>query len=133
MRYPELQGEVSNRIYDSFEYFSPGMLFGRLESPSSLETRVFEAYEAAVKAYLKVLAHGSKDCWNCQYNPAWVSKRQQAYNRYNYENDPAAGIFAANFGKDWSERFMSEFLFEQIRHSSTLQISEFGNNEDGKN
>lgn len=88
------------------------MLFGRLDSPDILETRVSEAFEAAVKKYLDILGNGRRYDDPNSYGPEWVRERQQAYNRYNYENDPAAGIFAASFGKEWSERFMREFLFE---------------------
>ena len=40
-----------------------------------------------------------------------VFERQQVYDTYSAERDPAAGLFAAMFGKDWAEDFMYDYLF----------------------
>ncbi|GAB5358737.1 hypothetical protein AAMO2058_000484300 [Amorphochlora amoebiformis] len=116
-QYPELQGEVSNRIYDSFEFFSPGMLFGRFQSSERIQSRVLPVFDTLVKEYLKLVETGGK---TIDYSEEWIRSRQHAYNRYNFENDPAAGIFSSYFGKEWSENFMSEFLFEIDRSRHTV-------------
>jgi len=33
------------------------------------------------------------------------------YNKYSAEKDPAHGLFSGFFGKEWSEKYMKEFLF----------------------
>ena len=33
------------------------------------------------------------------------------YDKYSAEKDPAHGLFSGFFGKEWSEKYMKEFLF----------------------
>lgn len=40
-----------------------------------------------------------------------VRQRQIEYDTYNSIKDPAVGIFNAYFGKEWSQKFIREFLF----------------------
>ena len=40
-----------------------------------------------------------------------VARLQDAYDVYSAERDPAHGLFTSHFGKDWSDRFLHEFLF----------------------
>ena len=40
-----------------------------------------------------------------------VLDRQKAYDTYSAERDPATGLFAAMFGKDWADGFVYDFLF----------------------
>mmetsp|Transcript_32825 Transcript_32825/g.63330 ORF Transcript_32825/g.63330 Transcript_32825/m.63330 type:complete len:324 (-) Transcript_32825:803-1774(-) len=109
-RYPELNQNVSSKIYDSFEFFSPNMLFGRFSSASELESRILPAVDQAVSEYIRSNLRTPQNVTG--EGEDWVRERQSAYNRYNHDNDPAAGVFVAYFGKEWSERFVKEFLFE---------------------
>jgi 15,16-dihydrobiliverdin:ferredoxin oxidoreductase len=43
--------------------------------------------------------------------PAKVQQLQIDYDRYSAERDPAHGLFTSHFGKDWSDRFLHQFLF----------------------
>jgi 15,16-dihydrobiliverdin:ferredoxin oxidoreductase len=40
-----------------------------------------------------------------------VEQLQIEYDRYSAERDPAHGLFTSHFGKDWSDRFLHQFLF----------------------
>jgi 15,16-dihydrobiliverdin:ferredoxin oxidoreductase len=40
-----------------------------------------------------------------------VKTLQEKYDIYSAERDPAHGLFTSHFGKDWSNRFLHEFLF----------------------
>ena len=33
------------------------------------------------------------------------------YDKYSAEKDPAHGLFSGFFGKEWSDKYMTEFLF----------------------
>ena len=33
------------------------------------------------------------------------------YDKYSAEKDPAHGLFSGFFGKEWSDKYMKEFLF----------------------
>ena len=33
------------------------------------------------------------------------------YDKYSAKKDPAHGLFSGFFGKEWSEKYMNEFLF----------------------
>ena len=40
-----------------------------------------------------------------------VIELQKAYDVYSAERDPAHGLFTSHYGKEWSDRFLHEFLF----------------------
>ena len=40
-----------------------------------------------------------------------IQQLQIDYDRYSAERDPAHGLFTSHFGKDWSDRFLHQFLF----------------------
>eukprot|EP00466_Bigelowiella_natans_P013436 jgi/Bigna1/137384/aug1.39_g12092 len=108
--FPELQGEISQKIYDSFEFFSPAILFGRYLRMASSFSKLPRRSRGGFNRGRNITGQTRE----------WIAQRQHAYNRYNFENDPAAGIFASNFGKEWSDRFMSEFLFEIPSHNISM-------------
>jgi len=41
-----------------------------------------------------------------------IRKAQKDYDQYSAERDPASGLFNSYFGREWSEKFLYEFLFE---------------------
>ena len=51
-----------------------------------------------------------------QLPKAEVERLQDAYDVYSAERDPAHGLFTSHFGKDWSDRFLHEFLFPASQH-----------------
>ena len=38
---------------------------------------------------------------------------QGKYDQYSAEKDPAAALFAANWGNEWAESFVYDFLFDK--------------------
>ena len=40
-----------------------------------------------------------------------IKRLQTEYDIYSAERDPAHGLFSSYFGKEWSDRFLKEFLF----------------------
>jgi len=43
--------------------------------------------------------------------PSEVKRLQIEYDQYSSERDPAHNLFKSYFGKEWSDRFLREFLF----------------------
>ena len=43
--------------------------------------------------------------------PREVKRLQIAYDQYSSERDPAHRLFTSYFGREWSDRFLEEFLF----------------------
>ena len=107
-RFPELSGEETMRSFDPNQYFSPWLLFcrgGAEEATRSLP----QAFMAFLTSYW-ALTERSKTATST-LPPAEVEQLQIAYDRYSAERDPAHGLFTSHFGKEWSDRFLHEFLF----------------------
>ncbi|MEK9630885.1 MAG: 15,16-dihydrobiliverdin:ferredoxin oxidoreductase [Synechococcus sp.] len=107
-RFPELSGEETMRSFDPNQYFSPWLLFcrgGAEEATRSLP----QAFSAFLTSYW-ALTERSKTTTST-LPPAEVEQLQIAYDRYSAERDPAHGLFTSHFGKEWSDRFLHEFLF----------------------
>eukprot|EP00978_Attheya_sp_CCMP212_P036839 scaffold169925_cov60-Attheya_sp.AAC.1 len=49
----------------------------------------------------------------------FVLDRQQAYDTYSAERDPATGLFASMFGKEWADQFVYNFLFSMSEKSES--------------
>jgi 15,16-dihydrobiliverdin:ferredoxin oxidoreductase len=109
-KYPDLSQQMSARFYDVARFFSEHMLFARYEDPSMISERLFPAFSEYLSAYVDTLKGAARTD-----DPAFrsaVIDRQQAYDQYNAERDPAHGLFVNYFGDAWSEKFMDSFLFE---------------------
>ena len=107
-RFPELSGEETMRSFDPNQYFSPWLLFcrgGAEEATRSLP----QAFSAFLSSYW-ALTERSQTATST-LPPAEVEQLQIAYDRYSAERDPAHGLFTSHVGKEWSDRFLHEFLF----------------------
>ncbi len=87
------------------------MLFGRLPDETKVSTVVYPAYTEYMKAYTDMVDTAVPDV--SPERMALVESRQSAYDAYNTVKDPAVGIYNAYFGKDWSYRFVHDFLFDK--------------------
>eukprot|EP00591_Stephanopyxis_turris_P005741 CAMPEP_0195510972 /NCGR_PEP_ID=MMETSP0794_2-20130614/3454_1 /TAXON_ID=515487 /ORGANISM="Stephanopyxis turris, Strain CCMP 815" /LENGTH=410 /DNA_ID=CAMNT_0040638499 /DNA_START=45 /DNA_END=1277 /DNA_ORIENTATION=+ len=108
--YNNLKGQMSSKFYDETKFFSQEMVFGRFEDESIVPNEVFPAFKEYVTTHLDILR-------NCDVDESLESKsmvldRQAEYDSYSAERDPAAGLFAAMFGKEWAEGFIHDFLFD---------------------
>ncbi|WP_413770208.1 hypothetical protein, partial [Vibrio vulnificus] len=86
---------------------------------SKLSSVVFPAYQDYLEQYLEVADSAVP-------NPspaamAEVQRRQAAYDSYSALKDPAVGLFDAYFGKEWSKRFVHDFLFTLSSDKSLAQ------------
>lgn len=107
-RYPELSGEETMRSFDPHQYFSPWLLFcrgGADEATRSLP----DAFEQFMQCYWELTENTATHV--VEMTPERVEQLQTEYDRYSAERDPAHGLFTSHFGKDWSDRFLHQFLF----------------------
>lgn len=94
-------------------FFSPYHLFARLphDAPDLAEQRETcrQAFMDYLDAYLdlvtgKRLGEGGEG----------VRQAHLAYSRYRFEKDPARGMLKRLFGEEYTERLLSEFLFDLV-------------------
>jgi len=132
-KYPDLHETLSGKIYHGALFFSKNMLFGRLPDESRVSSVVYPAYEEYVNAYTTLMEQAKPDFSHESMRS--VRERQSAYDAYNTVKDPAVGIYNAYFGKDWSHRFVHDFLFDKCREgdysSSSLANSSNADTECG--
>lgn len=114
-KYDTLKGKMSSKFYDETQFFSKQMLFARFEDGNVVNDDLFPAFQSYVKTHLDLVKSTtpSTDPQDVQF----VFDRQQAYDTYSADRDPAAGLFAAMFGKEWAEDFIYDFLFSLSERS----------------
>ena len=106
---------MSRMFYDETQFFSQEMLFARFEYGKVVDQDLFPAFQSYVKTQLDLVKSTtpSTDPQDIQH----VFDRQTAYDTYSADRDPAAGLFAAMFGKEWAEDFIYDFLFSLSERS----------------
>ena len=107
-RYPDLSGEETMRSFDPNKYFSPWLLFcrgGAEEASGSLPA----AFDLFMQCYWELTDKGPSGDQTMAAER--IQQLQIDYDRYSAERDPAHGLFTSHFGKDWSDRFLHQFLF----------------------
>lgn len=114
-KYDNLKGRMSSKFYDETQFFSKEMLFARFEDGKIVEDDLLPAFQSYVKTHVDLVkstspATSAKDVKH-------VFDRQTAYDTYSADRDPAAGLFAAMFGKQWAEDFIYDFLFSLSERS----------------
>ena len=106
-KYDSLKGHMSSKFYDETQFFSQKMLFSRFEDEAVISEELFPAFTEYVETHLKLIR-------DTPANPAGVDqvlKRQEAYDTYSAERDPATGLFCAMFGNEWAHDYVHGFLF----------------------
>jgi 15,16-dihydrobiliverdin:ferredoxin oxidoreductase len=122
-QYDTLKGRMSSKFYDETQFFSQQMLFSRFEDETIVSRDLFPAFKRYVNLHNKLIREVEGD----EDQVEFVLERQKAYDTYSAERDPATGLFAAMFGKDWAEDFVYDFLFSTSeRHPDGLQIPTMG-------
>jgi len=104
----EFDSDIKSNIYDPNKYFSPWTLFckgGDFEATNILP-KVFSSFLECYWANLDL----SKVNQN-KIQSERVRLLHIDYDRYSAEKDPAHGLFSGFFGKEWSDKYMKEFLF----------------------
>jgi 15,16-dihydrobiliverdin:ferredoxin oxidoreductase len=96
------------RSFDPNQYFSSWLLFCR-GGAEQADVSLPNAFSAFLKAYWEL--HDNAKSIASTIPPDEVKSLQEKYDIYSAERDPAHGLFTSHFGKDWSNRFLHEFLF----------------------
>jgi len=107
-RFPEMSNAKAMNAYDPKQYFSPWLLFckGGVDQAKNILPIVFDDF---LNSYWNL--HNKQLMNSYDVKPYQIKNLHKEYDKYNYERDPAHGLFTSYFGKDWSERFLNQFLF----------------------
>jgi len=108
-KYPPLHGEMSAKFYDETQFFSKQMLFARFEDGSIVQDDLFPAFQEYVTAHVDLVKNTESEI--SFDTMSMVEGRQAAYDTYSAARDPATGLFASMFGKQWADEFVHGFLF----------------------
>lgn len=109
-QYAFLKGQqMSSKFYDETQFFSKQMLFCRFDDEKIIESELMPAFREYVAAHVNMVTQASDE----NVCPEEVMKRYEAYDTYSAVRDPATGLFAAMFGKEWADDFVYDFLFER--------------------
>ena len=108
-QYESLKGRMSSKFYDETKFFSQEMLFARFDKENVVTKDLFPAFKRYVNLHNKILRDTTEE--ESKEAQRQVMKRQQAYDTYSAERDPATGLFATMFGKEWANDFVFDFLF----------------------
>jgi len=109
-RFSDLNNDEMMRSFDPHQYFSPWLLFYR-GGIAQAEKIIFFAFPAFLNCYWCL--HDNSMKTSSKISPDKVKYLQATYDQYSSERDPAHGLFKSYFGKEWSDRFMNEFLFPE--------------------
>jgi len=107
--YPDLAQNLEMKVYDANRYFSKYILFTKTDT-QTVKTRVFEAFKDYLNLYWQML-----DREIPLSDPSDIQstiKAQKDYDQYNADRDPAVGLLSSYFGREWTEKFLYGFLFE---------------------
>tara|TARA_Y100001968_G_scaffold309886_1_gene330271 strand:- start:55804 stop:56502 length:699 start_codon:yes stop_codon:yes gene_type:complete len=107
-KFPSFNKQTSMFSYDPNYYFSPWVLFckGGIQDANISLPVVFSSF---LKSYWEL--HGQHKNINTNLEPNDVKRLHINYDKYSAEKDPAHGLFSSFFGKEWSDKFLKEFLF----------------------
>ena len=107
-KFPDLNGEETMRSFDPNQYFSSWLLFCR-GGADQAKTSLPPAFSDFLQAYWSL--HDNAHSGESSMTTDEVKQLQENYDIYSAERDPAHGLFTSHFGKEWSDRFLHEFLF----------------------
>jgi len=123
-KYQSLQGQMSSKFYDETQFFSKQMLFARFEDEDVIADDLMPAFQEYVATHVQMvqdsLSVANKKTKSGNINNAAdnndrksVLERYSKYDTYSAVRDPATGLFAAMFGKEWADDFVYDFLFSR--------------------
>jgi len=105
--------EPSTRFYgEEPEFFSKCIFFSRPESPEQLKagSALWDVFQGYCERYSSRLKSAARDESTVELQEL-ASRRQEAYDQWHAERDPAVAVFKGLFGQDWTERFIKTVLF----------------------
>ena len=106
--FTEFNSDIKSNIYDPSKYFSPWVLFckGGIDEATNILPKIFSSF---LKCYWESFSFYKAN--NNKIELEKVKLLHINYDKYSAEKDPAHGLFSGFFGKDWSEKYIKEFLF----------------------
>lgn len=108
--HPLLQEKMTPRFYDENQFFSNQILLGRAGAEDDAD-EMLRQMTTAVQQYTQVHVDLVKSTLP-QDN---ILHRHQAYDVYSAARDPAHGLLASNFGRDWADDYVHDVLFPLSR------------------
>ena len=108
VEFPDFDSKEKMKAYDPNLYFSPCVLFcrGGLDQAKNTLPKLFNQF---LHSYLILDSKDSED--NIKVDPLEVKKLHILYDKYSSKRDPAHGLFISFFGREWSDKYLKEFLF----------------------
>ena len=106
--FTEFNSDLKSNIYDPNKYFSPWALFckgGNFEAENILP-KVFSSFLKCYWLNLDLSKANQNKIKSDEVRLLHID-----YDKYSAEKDPAHGLFSGFFGKEWSDKYMKEFLF----------------------
>ncbi len=116
-RFSEFCGDKKMHSFDPNKYFSPWMLFFRGEEQQAIESLPF-AFSEFLSCYWSLHELSCQSPSNVSEEE--VKRLQIDYDIYSAQRDPAHGLFKSYFGKVWTDRFLTEFLFPESFRKNDL-------------
>ena len=83
------------------------MLFARFDDENIVSRDLFPAFQGYVETHLDLIRSTEPQPDQTEM----VLSKIKAYDTYSADRDPATGLFAAMYGKEWAEDFVHDFLF----------------------
>jgi len=123
-KYDALKGRMSTKFYDETQHFSNEMLFARFDNEEIVSRDLFPAFKSYVRTHLNLIRSTERRPEDVEM----VLGKTKKYDTYSAERDPATGLFAAMYGKEWAENFVHDFLFsmsERAEGSSSPPANPF--------
>ena len=119
-QYPTLQGEMTDRFYNSRDsYFSDHMLLGRHDdrveeftADSMVYGDLFPAYQQYLRAHVGLVKEQStvaSTLSSAERVDHHTNHRN--YDQYSAERDPAHALLARAFGQEWADEYVYDILF----------------------
>jgi len=106
-KYDSLKGRMSSKFYDETQHFSEQMLFARFDNEDIVSRDLFPAFQGYVQTHVDLVRNTAPQPDQTEM----VLSKVKAYDTYSADRDPATGLFAAMYGKEWAEDFVHDFLF----------------------
>ncbi len=94
-------------------FFSPAFLWTRPQETEVVETRVFQAFQDYLQAYLNFVKEAEPVTDSQRLKE--ILEAQRSYVAYRAEKDPARGMFTRFYGEAWTEEYIHGFLFDLER------------------
>eukprot|EP00899_Mesostigma_viride_P017369 jgi/Mesvir1/25633/Mv01853-RA.1 len=116
----DMLSPMSARFYEENKFFSPHVLILRASDPAVVQSRLLPVFKSYVDHYFNELLRDTPVDASAQ-GMASVTHAQARYDAYSAEHDPAIKLLKADFGEQWAERYVNEFLFPWRHAAGAMQ------------